>query len=69
MENGMESKKTLALGLFRDQKISIGRAVELCGVTVAEFHEFARQHAVPILQYGSEQQAEDARALAKLGLR
>lgn len=64
----MASKRLLALALFREQKLSIGGAAELCGVTVAEFHEFARQHLVPIFQYGTEQQAEDARALIKLGL-
>jgi predicted HTH domain antitoxin len=64
----LETAKFVALELFREQKVSIGRAAELCGVALAEFQEYARQHEVPIFYYGSEQEAEDRRALAKLGL-
>lgn len=64
----LETAKVVPLGLFRERKVSIGRAAELCGVTLTEFLEVAWQHGVPILRHGAEEQAEDKRALAKMGL-
>jgi len=46
----VETAKVVALGLFRERKVSIGRAAELCGVTIADFHELARRHGVAILE-------------------
>jgi predicted HTH domain antitoxin len=64
----VETAKVVALELFREQRVSLGRAAELCGVPLAEFLEYVRRHEVPILYYGANEQAEERRALAKLGL-
>jgi predicted HTH domain antitoxin len=62
-----ETARLLALGLFREDKVSLGRAAELCQMSVEQFVELAAQHNVP-LHYGAEQLEEDRRTLKRLGL-
>jgi hypothetical protein len=46
-----QTAKLLALELFREDKISMGRAAELCHTPLAAFMEFAAEHEVP-MHYG-----------------
>jgi predicted HTH domain antitoxin len=57
----------LALELYREDKVSLGRASELCQMSVEQFMQFAAQHNVP-LHYGAEELEEDRRTLERLGL-
>ena len=43
-----EVAKLLALELFREDVVSLGRAAELCGVSQAEFMEYATDREVPL---------------------
>ena len=43
-----ETARLLALELYREDKVSLGRAAELCQMPVEQFMEFAAQHDVPI---------------------
>ena len=61
-----EAAKFIALELFREGTVSIGRAAELCATPLAAFMEFSAAHGVPPLNYGMEQFEEDCRTLAKL---
>ena len=61
-----EAAKLIALELFREGEISIGRAAELSRVPLAAFMDFAASHGVPPLNYGLDQLEEDARTLEKL---
>ena len=63
----VETAGLLALELYREDKVSLGRAAELCQMSVEQFMEFAAQHNVP-LHYGSEELDEDRRTLERLGL-
>ena len=63
----VEAVKLLALELYREDKISLGRAAELCRVPVEEFPEFSARHNVP-LHYGADDLEEDRRTLERLGL-
>jgi predicted HTH domain antitoxin len=70
MDMGNLSAETvclLALELYREDKVSLGRAAELCRMPVGKFMEFAAQHNVP-LHYGAEELEEDRRTLERLGL-
>ena len=60
-----ETSKLLALELFREDKISMGRAAELCHTPLETFMEYAAAHEVP-LHYGIAELEEDRRTLAKL---
>ena len=62
-----ETAKLLALELFREDKVSLGRAAELCSTPIEAFMEFAAQHEVP-LHYGVAELEEDRRTLERLGL-
>jgi predicted HTH domain antitoxin len=62
-----ETARLLALGLFREDKVSLGRAAELCHMPVERFMEFAAQHQVA-LHFGAEQMQEDRQTLERLGL-
>jgi len=62
-----ETARLLALGLFREDKVSLGRAAELCQIPVERFMEFAASHGVP-LHYGEVELQEDRQILERLGL-
>jgi len=62
-----EMARLLALKLYREDKVSLGRASELCQMPVEHFMEFTAQHNVP-LHYGADELEEDCRTLERLGL-
>lgn len=63
-----EAARLLALELFRLERVSLGKAAELCEMPLADFMEFAAQRGVPPLNYGLEQLEEDHRTMEILGL-
>jgi predicted HTH domain antitoxin len=63
-----EATRLLALELFREGKVSLGRAAELCRTPLDVFMDFAAAHEVSVIRYGQEELEEDRRTLAELGL-
>ena len=61
-----ETARLLALELFRQEKVSVSRAAELCQTPLAAFMEFVAEHGVSPLNYGIEELEADRRTLAKL---
>jgi len=49
-----EAARLLALELYREDKVSLGRAAELCQTPVPAFMDFAAKHGVPPLRYSFE---------------
>ena len=62
-----ETARLLALELYGEDRVSLGRASELCQMPVEQFVEFAAQCNVSF-HYGSEELDEDRRTLERLGL-
>jgi predicted HTH domain antitoxin len=62
-----EAARLLALELFREDKVSLGRAAELCRTPIEAFMQFASEHEVP-LHYGTAELEEDRRTMERLGL-
>jgi len=60
-----ESAKLLALELYRENKVSLGRAAELCDMPVEAFMVFAGKHEVP-MHYSVSDLEEDRRTLDRL---
>jgi predicted HTH domain antitoxin len=60
-----DAARLLALELFREDKVSLGRAAELCQTPVEAFMEFAGQRQVP-LHYGSSDLEADRETLRRL---
>ena len=56
----------LALQLYREDKVSLGRAAELCQTPVAAFLDFAAKHGVPPLRYSFEDLEEERKAAERL---
>ena len=59
-----DAARLLALELFREDKVSLGRAAELCETPVEAFMEFAAQREVP-LHYGVGELEEDRQTLRR----
>jgi predicted HTH domain antitoxin len=57
-----EAARLLALELYREEKISLGRAAELCETPLAAFMDFAAKHGVPPLRYRLEDLEEERRS-------
>ena len=68
-EGSASSRAThlLALELFREGRVSLGRAAELAGVGVEEFMEFSAHRQVS-LHYTSDDLAEDHATADRLKL-
>lgn len=62
-----ETAAVLSLWLYREDKVSLGRAAELCRMSLERFMEFAALHHVP-LHYGASDLEEDRRTIERLGL-
>ena len=62
-----EAARLRALELYKEDKVSLGRAAELCHLPTEQFMEFAGRHNVP-LHYGVGDLEEDRRTLERLGL-
>lgn len=62
-----EATRLLAMELYREDGVSLGRAAELCHLPVEQFMEFAGRHNVP-LHYGADDLEKDRRTLERLGL-
>ncbi len=60
-----EAAKLIALELFRERAVSLGRAAELCATPLAAFMKFAATHGVPPLNGGLKGLEEDRETLAK----
>jgi len=61
-----DAARLLALELFREDRVSLGSAAELCETPVEAFMEFAAQHEVP-LHYGTADLEADRRTLQRVG--
>jgi predicted HTH domain antitoxin len=61
------ARRLLALELFREARVSLGRAAELSGLGVEEFMAFAADREVP-LHYTGNELDQDRQAAARLGL-
>ena len=56
----------LALQLYREDKVSLGRAAEICQTPVAAFLDFAAKHGVPPLRYSFEDLEEERKTADRL---
>jgi len=61
-----EAARLLALELYREDKVSLGRAAELCQTPVAAFMDFAAKHGVSPLGYSFEDLEEERRTADRL---
>ena len=60
-----ETARLLVLELYREERVSLALAAELCQTPLAAFMEFAAKHGVPPLRYGSEDLEEESRSTTR----
>ncbi len=60
-----ESAKLLALELYRESKVSLGRAAELCEMPIEAFMVFAGKHEA-LIHYSAADLEEDRLTLERL---
>ena len=58
-----DAARLLALEIFREEKVSLGRAAELCDTPLAAFMDFVAKHGVPPLRYRVEDLDEERRSI------
>lgn len=63
-----EAARLLALELYREDKVSIGRAAELCQTPLAAFMDFVAKHGVPPLRYSFEELEEEQQSTDRFGV-
>ena len=61
-----EAARLLALELYREDKVSLGRAAELCQTPLAAFMDFSAQHGVPPLRYSFEDLEQERQTAERL---
>jgi predicted HTH domain antitoxin len=61
-----EAARLLALELYREDKVSLGRAAELCRTPLEAFLDFSAKHGVPPLRYTLEDLEEERRSTDKM---
>jgi predicted HTH domain antitoxin len=61
-----EAARLLALGLYREDKVLLGRAADLCQTPVAAFMDFAAKQGVPTLRYSLEDLEEERQTADRL---
>jgi predicted HTH domain antitoxin len=57
-----ETARLLALELFREERVSLERAAELCQTPLAAFMDFSAKHGVPPLRYTTEEVEAERRS-------
>ena len=61
----MTAGRLLTLELFREDKVSLERAAELCQTPLAVLMDFAVKHGVPPLRYCYEDLEEERRSTCR----
>jgi predicted HTH domain antitoxin len=63
-----DAVRLIALELFREQKVSLGRAAELCSMPLAAFMRVSASHGVPPATYSLDDLESDHQTIEDLGL-
>jgi predicted HTH domain antitoxin len=62
-----DAARLLAVELFREDKVSLGRAAELCHTPLAAFMDFVANRGVSPLRYTFDDLEEERRSTERLG--
>ncbi len=58
-------KIALAILLFQERSISLGKATELADMSRVRFMEAVKEHGIPVYEYGEKDFESDQQAIAK----
>lgn len=60
-------KKLIAVELYKEEIVSMGKAAEIAGISKIDFIDFLRERKIPV-RYGREEIEKDIETLKKLEL-
>ena len=63
---GQEARKGLAVRLYGEHRLSLGKAPELAGLPIVGLMDLLRSWQMPIMEYGDEEYTQDLQALSHL---
>jgi predicted HTH domain antitoxin len=61
----MKLKIALAILLFQERSISLGKATELAEMSRVKFMEVLKEHGIPAYEYGEKDFGKDQQTMAK----
>jgi predicted HTH domain antitoxin len=62
-----DAARLLAVELFREERVSLGRAAELCHTPLAAFMDFVAKRGIPPLRYSFEDLEDERQSNERLG--
>lgn len=63
---GVEAREGLAVRLYGEHRLSLGRAAELADMPMVKFMDLLRSLHMPVVEYGDEEYAQDLQTIAEL---
>ena len=63
---GREARESLALRLYGEHRLSLGKAAELAALPIVKFMELLQALQIPVVEYGEDEYAQDIRTIAEL---
>jgi len=61
-----ETRKLLALKCYKEKILSLGKSVELSGLSMWEFIEFLSENNVAVIDYSEEQLGKEFKSIGRL---
>ncbi len=61
-----EARESLAVRLYGEHRLSLGKAAELAAMPIVKFMDLLRSLNMPVLEYGEEEYAQDLKVIADL---
>lgn len=59
-------KRATALELFREKRLSFGKAADLAGMSLSDFMDLTREHKIPLIDYSLEELEEEIKTSKEL---
>ena len=63
---GQEARESLALRLYGEHRLSLGKAAELAALPIVKFMDLLQALQMPVIEYGEDEYAQDIRTIADL---
>lgn len=61
-----EARESLALRLYGEHRLSLGKAAELAALPIIKFMDLLQALQIPVVEYGEDEYAQDIRTIADL---
>lgn len=61
-----EARESLAVRLYGEHRLSLGKAAELAGLPIVRFMDLLRSLNMPVVEYGEEEYTQDLKTIADL---